>query len=263
MEALWFTDTHFNRKPNFIIKRFFELIEDDPRKHVILTGDISTGTELYKNLSTMAAVCKSKTIYFVLGNHDYHNMSFNTINSEVYSLVKKTKNLCWLSAEDNVLLNNKTALVGSEGWYDGSIGDPSFLNFTLDWLKIRELAQLQNSSERLNMYRDLAQNSANDIIGKCSNLSSEIKNVIIATHFPPFRGLSFKGIVSTFWLPYNQNISLANKLINHSDKTKNYTVLSGHIHTSENIKVSDNINAIIGDSCGCIKIRKENIITIY
>ena len=59
----------------------------------------------------------------MLGNHDFYFSSFDEVEQKLRKLVKKSKNLNWLTKSGIIALNDSTALIGVEGWGDARHGN--------------------------------------------------------------------------------------------------------------------------------------------
>jgi len=70
MNLAWLTDIHLNFLESNARKKFYEEIVNTHCDAVLISGDIAETPSLADLLSEMANQIK-KSIYFVLGNHDY------------------------------------------------------------------------------------------------------------------------------------------------------------------------------------------------
>ena len=140
-EFIWITDPHYNRvTKNQIVEHFQELKIKNP-KGIFLTGDISNGTNLKEHLELLADL--DIPIYFCLGNHDIYNLSFKEANDIVRLLCKTYDNLFYLNDCKPMLLSNKVALIGQNGWYDARYLKPiSNLIFAHDSFYIKDFSWL-------------------------------------------------------------------------------------------------------------------------
>ena len=242
---LWFTDTHLNNVLPWTKALFIKNLIKERPKGIFLTGDISNGLTTTFNLKLLAKFVKCP-IYFVLGNHDYYFSSIEETHNKIRKMCKQYPNLIWLTESDIVGLTNEVALIGTEGWYDASIGEPDYLRYTLDWRLIKDFKKTQFMSERLDMFRQLADKSCSIISDKLNKaLEQGYKTIYLLTHYPPWIEATRDAgtIMEKFWLPYNVNFRLGRTIedvmVNH--KKRNVTVLSGHTHCDAWIHVSRNI----------------------
>lgn len=242
---LWFTDTHLNNVLPWTKALFIRNIIKEKPKGIFLTGDISNGLTTAFNLKLLAKFIDCP-IYFVLGNHDYYFSSIYDTHAKIKKICEKYKNLIWLTESDVISLTDEVALIGTEGWYDASIGKPQYLRYTLDRLLISDFRKIPLLSEKIQMFKDLASNSCTILSNKLHKaLEQGYKSIYILTHFPPWKEATRDEgtIMEPFWLPYNVNLRLGKTIedIMVDHKKRNVTVLSGHTHTDSWIHVSRNI----------------------
>ncbi len=241
---VWYTDTHLNWALPWNKVRFVKRIESENPNGVFLTGDISHGISIAWDLKYLAENL-SIPIYFVLGNHDYHYRKMEDVHNSVRELTAKYSNLHWMTESDVISLNKKTAIIGTEGWYDGRIGDTKYLKYTLDWLVISNFRKLPNMEARIEMFRELADNSALIIKNKLEKALLTHKTVYILTHYPPWKeaNRAFGSFMEPYWLPYNVNIAMGQMIEQVMDgrNKKKVVTLAGHTHTDCWIHVSKNI----------------------
>ncbi len=250
-KILWYTDTHLNVAFPWAKQRFVKQILDEEPSGVFLTGDISNGIKCCSDLEYLARKVPCP-IYFVYGNHDVHYASIKVIHQELKFLCKKYDNLFWLTPCDPIKINDNVAIVGTEGWYDGLVGDPEYLKYTTDWFLVSELRELDSHSKRLDKFREMAQQSADLIVDKLKSAFKIYDTVYVLTHFAPWkeasRELGILKFTEKLWDPYNHNVTmgkaLENLMMQYPDKK--IIVLCGHIHAASHINVSHNIECIVG-----------------
>lgn len=263
---LWFTDTHLDKVPPWSLIRFILHIRKENPKGVFLTGDISNGVMTAWHLQLLATFIKCP-IYFVLGNHDYHFSSIEKTHKKIRELCKKFPNLIWMTDAGVVHLNQEVALIGTEGWYDAEKGKPGYLKFTFDWILTEDFRKLPNWDKRLDFWRQMADQSANDIVDKLEkSIEQGYKTIYILTHFPPWKEATrdVGTMFEKFWLPYNCNIRMGKALKKAmEDHKKRYiTVLAGHTHTDCWIHVSRNIECKVSKAKYYGELRNEEHIFI-
>lgn len=250
-KALWYTDTHLNVAFPWAKQRFVKQILDEEPQAVFLTGDISNGIKCCGDLEYLARKVPCP-IYFVYGNHDVHYASIKVIHQELRFLCKKYDNLFWLTDLDPIKLNDTTAVIGTEGWYDGLVGDPKHLKYSSDWFLVSEFRELPSHEVRLEKFREMAQHSANLISSKLQSALKNHDTVYLLTHFPPWkeaiRELGVFKFTEKFWYPFNINITMGKSIENVMGQypEKKVIVLAGHTHTPVRITVANNIECIVG-----------------
>ena len=245
LKYLWFTDTHLDKVLPWSKALFIRnLVKENPHG-IFITGDISNGITTVFNLKLLATFL-SCPIYFILGNHDYHFSSIEKTHEKIRSLCQQYHNLIWLTESDVISLTDEVALIGTEGWYDASIGKPDYLKFTLDWILIDDFKKMPSMKERIELFQKLSDQSCNLVKDKISKaLDQGHKSIYLLTHFPPWKEATRDEgtILEKFWLPYNVNLRLGKTIedLMCHHKKKNITVLAGHTHTDSWIHVSRNI----------------------
>lgn len=249
---LWYTDLHLNKKFPWTVYKFIRHIKNKNPKGVFLTGDIANGLtiDFYLRLIAKNIECP---IYFVLGNHDYHFSSIDKIHDKLKKLCQEYPNLIWMTNSDVISLSDEVGLIGTEGWYDVHTGDSKYLRYTLDWCLTEDFRKLSSMNERVHAFRQLSQDSCSIIKSKLERaLELDYKNIYILTHVPcwPEATRDMGTFMEKFWLPYNVNLSLG-KTIEETMKglkKKHVTVLSGHTHSPEYIRVARNIDCQVGNA---------------
>jgi predicted phosphohydrolase len=233
---------------------------------ILITGDITTGEKVEDDLTWLSESFQEQQMLFVMGNHDYHSRSFQEVNESVSRLVSDRTNLHWLTQKGVLSLNSTTAIIGTEGWYDAALGDPSLLRYTMDWFCIHELRSLPTMSERIEMFIDMATKSAMKIEQSLVLAVQDHHTVLIATHFPPWSAAtSLMGTrLERFWLPYSVNTVLGKAIENVAAAypDKRIIVLSGHTHVPNVTKISDNVECRVSHATRWGRIREHSIIEV-
>jgi len=247
---LWYTDLHLNRLLPWTLYNLIQNIIKENPSGIFLTGDISNGTFTCFHLKLLAYFVKCP-IYFVLGNHDYYLTGLEEQHKKIRAMCAKYPNLIWVTDNDPIALNEDVILVGAEGWYDARIGNPKHLKLAADWLMIKDFRKLPSMKERVIEFAKVADKSSRLLETKLTAaLEQTHKSVFILTHFPPWREATrFKGsILEKYFIPYNVNLGMGQVIekIMANVTNKNVTVLSGHTHEPEFIRVSKNINCQVG-----------------
>jgi len=259
----WATDIHLNfLKHPGAAKMFGEYLADETQADALLvTGDISEAPTLEMHLEELETGF-AKPVYFVLGNHDYYRGSF----SESHLMAQTFEG--WLNDRIPVELAPNVALVGNEGWYDATIGNPYSERFSMsDWIAIEEIREtLQKNEDEFNVER-LSKKARAALIELCrqrsaalaaeakTSLEAALKNyewVIFATHYPPFREACWhEGHYSgEMWLPWFTSKLMGDTLIEvtkaHPDRK--ILVLCGHSHSSGTYAALPNLLVLTGEA---------------
>lgn len=239
---IWLTDTHFNFLESYkIIEFFLELKFQDP-DGIFLTGDISNGPNVCKHLHWLQRIV-DKPIYFVLGNHDYYRSSFQMVEQSVSELVNSNHDLHYMNVENYISLNQDTALIGHNGWYDAKWHDPLLpVVFLADWYFIDDFKLGQGNEGRMQIMRDRAAVAAQSIGKNLVSALREHSTVYLLTHFPPWPYYQY-GIMDNFWKPFNSSKIIAETIedIMKHLPHKKLIVLAGHTHEARYTKVAHNI----------------------
>jgi len=240
MNLAWLTDIHLNFLESNARKKFYEEIVNTHCDAVLISGDIAETPSLADLLSEMANQIK-KSIYFVLGNHDYYRGTVDDVRKTIALLTKTHEKLFWLPASGIQLLTNNTILLGQDGWSDGRLGDYQNSKVSLnDSRMITDLFQkkILGNSQLLEKMQQLADT---DAVALQNNLAQAIsqhpKKIIILTHIPPFKeACSYNGKNSDeSWLPFFSSKATGDVLMQvaNNNPSIDFLVLCGHTH-SEN-----------------------------
>lgn len=259
---LWYTDTHI--KPWTRHKLLNSILDGKPRA-VFITGDIGYGPNLISDLEYLGEKA-GRPIYFVLGNHDYHGSSIEKVHEAVRKTCTKYKNLIWMTDAGAVPLTDEIALIGTEGWYDARIGNTDFLTYTFDWFLTEDFKKLPTMDARIQLFRKLADESAEKLTIVLDKAIREYKTVYLLTHFPPWREANRDSgtFLEKFWLPYNVNLALGQAIekVMAEHMKRNLIVLSGHTHTDCWIHVSRSIECRVNAASYLGSSRNEEVIYI-
>ena len=260
MKLAWLTDIHLDHLNNRQIDKFLFMVSTIDADALAISGDIADGNRCSNYLSDIANAFQ-KTIYFVLGNHDFYGSSFKAVKDSIDRLIEANSNLKWLSKLGIISLSDKTALIGHEGWADGRLGDYSRSDMILnDYLLIKEFRPmgftngiaLRPKYERLLLMQRLAAESSAHFELYLENALKSHNSVIALTHVPPFREACWHigEISDDNGLPH-----FACKIVGDSMKTtmekhpdKKLTVLCGHTHSSGTAKILPNLEVITGSA---------------
>lgn len=240
----WLSDPHLNRVGLVEKYKLISNLRKESPDAIFISGDISSGPNLWLDLTIFGQFVKCP-VYFILGNHSYWFSSFEKTYEKVNNLCNKYSNLIWLENSDVISLNSDTAMVGGEGWYDVRIGYPGFVKYTFDWFLIKEFRELSSMEERISKFREISAKNADLVCLKLEEAFKTHNTAYLMHHYPPWEeAIRHPNFVSkAFWTPYNNDIYLGKRLEHlmklHSDKQ--LIVLSGHVHSSQDVTISSNI----------------------
>lgn len=239
----WLTDLHLNFVPPALASQFIESVGELPVDVVLIGGDISDSSRLILDLSEFSARVR-KPVFFVLGNNDYYRGSIRAIRSQVSLLCSRMPNLWWLSEQLVVQLTAKTALVGHDGWGDGTLGVTEEAVSLNDELQIEEL----NSFDRRTLFarlRELGEQAASHIRLVLPQALEHYEHVCLLTHVPPFRESCWhEGQVSDDrFLPRFACGQLGAAIVEimSARPDRQLTVLCGHTHVGGFAQILPNV----------------------
>lgn len=261
-KLLWITDPHLNFLRDASAVQIFGsyLNEEQEFDAVVITGDIAEAPSVKPLLESFARGI-NKNIYFVLGNHDYYRGSIATVHESIRSLTQ-TK-LIWLDdAKSPILLDETTALVGQGGWYDGRLGNPIKSRVVMSDFELikdfrphfhyRQWVDYEDRGDLLSVLRGMSKKQADDANQKLHAAAKVRKDIIFATHYPPFEGACWhEGTLSdSDWMPWFTSFSMGEMLAEVAlDFPENkFTVLCGHTHSPGTYEHLPNLRVLTGKS---------------
>lgn len=244
----WCTDIHLNfLKHPEAQKRFGEaLVKETDCLAVLVTGDISEAHVLKHHLEQFKEGVGCP-LYFVLGNHDFYHGSFKEVHEKAATFDG------WLDGKAAVELTPSTALVGHGGWYDALYGEPYSPKFGAmsDWFIIQDLRGLTRK-ELVKRCRQFSKQYAQAARVSLEAAVKSYKNVIFATHYPPFKEATWhEGQHSTAeWLPWFSSKIMGQMLVEVAMQNPgvNILVLCGHTHGSGRCMPLPNLYVATGEA---------------
>lgn len=254
-KIFWLSDIHLNHCDLKQRNNFYNELKSKFPTDIFISGDIGTGLDFPTYLKEMEKILNPCKIYFVLGNHDYYNSSFEKSIKEAQ---KTDKNNLIYFHNKSVIIDNKL-FIGFDGNADGNYGDFFLSNWRIindfylisDFMKCNGNAKeiykiLQEQSKRgVNEFEALLKSEINRTI----ELHLNINEVYLITHIIPFSTPFLRGSIecgyndSDKMLPIFTSKILGDKLI---EVMKNYidiklTILCGHSHCEIEMQCTDNI----------------------
>jgi hypothetical protein len=204
MLLAWVTDLHFEvaEAPD-AVDRVVDAWNRSAANAIVCTGDIAEGSLLLPTLGRIDDRLK-KPFYFVLGNHDFYDGSIDEIRQEVALLARVSRRLRYLTAELPIALDERTALVGDDGWSDGRVGSFAGSEVTMrDYERIPELTGIDAASRAAKL-EQLGRSSAERLRPKLLSACESSRTVLAATHVPPYReACRYKGdVADDCWAPH-------------------------------------------------------------
>ena len=226
---------------------------------VIITGDISEGDDVVFQLNRIAEALMIP-IYFVLGNHDFYQSSIGKTRQDVIAATRTNPLLRYLTDCPPVELNEGVFLVGDDGWGDATEGDYEGSPIRLNDFELIEDFRNSDPSNWKAMLQQQGSQSAERVLAKLSMLPASAKEVLVATHVPPFcESCWYEGqTTDENWAPFFVCGSMGKILQTHFaagsqqrgsqqrgsqqwGSQQKGTVLCGHTHHEGVAKMSDNL----------------------
>ena len=257
----WVTDTHLLPSDNEL-NRFCQKLNDTKSDFILHTGDICN----YSHYTSASLLKMSRQIkkpfLFVLGNHDYSGNSIEEMRKFLREFNlghRELHKMLWLNDVDYVSLGENQALIGIDGFPDARYGK---VRGTASFDKIKEFNFNTNFFEQhyfLKSLRQEADKEANNLNLRLNKAyGNGFKEIIIATHIPPFHELCInrkKSKNEATTINYSNLPLYSSKIIGdvikefaqkHLDSS--ITIYCGHTHVSHDFQPLSNVNAKVGDA---------------
>ncbi len=235
-KIVWCSDIHLNfiPDPRDRIKFYKDLVKQKGDLYLI-TGDIAESNSLPVYLQELRCFISIYDMKYVLGNHDYYGGSVKQVR------MSQRDHPSYLSRISKVLNDGKTLLVGQDMWADAQYGDPETFfrnhNVMSDWRLIEDFKGYWYKGPEF-IKKKMLQLAKRDVLSLKKKLkkyvTKDIKQVIIATHVPPFEEChNYQGKRSTpEMMPFWTCKVFGDFLLKFAKKhtTLKILVLSGHTH---------------------------------
>jgi len=233
MKLIWISDPHLEFLSFVQAEAFLHSVAGHQPDALLITGDISTASLMRRHFTDLA-VSFSCPIYLTLGNHDFYGGSFDEVDRIVREFCSTYPHLIHLGHGEIITLNSETALIGHRGWADGRAGLGSQSPFRLnDQRLIKDLTDLDTEALFQKLGR-LGDASADYIRTLAPKAFSRAKNLIVATHVPPFpeAALYQNKPSSPDHAPFFVNVALGEALLEiaAAHPEAGISVLCGHTH---------------------------------
>ena len=248
----WCTDIHLNFLHKEQRMRFYHELAKTHPDAVLITGDIAEGDDVVEKLNEMQEAL-DRPIYFVLGNHDFWHSSAEAMDEKILSAIDK--NLWYLGSGLAQPLDDKTVLVGVDGWADGRLGD--YENSTVqlwDSQLIDNLAKgaaytVSGKYDKKGLLSAMQKEADMDAwwlgqqLSECLSLKPE--RIIIGTHIPPFKEASkYRGKISDdSFLPFYTCKAIGDVLLQYANDNPEikFEVYCGHTHGAAVFQAAANL----------------------
>lgn len=255
MKLAWLTDIHLNFLDDNERKLFYQSVHKKNPDAIAVTGDIAEAPCILEMLAEMLEAM-NKPIYFILGNHDYYRGQVLDVREKIKNFCKIKNNLFFLTASGLQKLNNRTVLIGQDGWADGRLGDYENSRVSLNDSRMISdlfLAKITGKFQLLEKMQELAGLDAgmlqNDFL---KAIALRPKKIIVLTHVPPFKeSCMHEGKVSDDnWLPYFSSKIMGDIIfqIALENPAIQYLVLCGHTHSKAYYQPLTNLVVKVGEA---------------
>lgn len=240
----WYTDLHLDHLEDAPRLAFLKQMVSTTSDAIAITGDIATGPIIKDILSWLERHSK-KNIFFVLGNHDYYMTGISALREELVVQLEDAEHLHYMTRSPARELYKNIAIIGEDGWYDGSTGD--FMDPRMvvnDWEHIQEFRGLERAYIK-GACQALAAEAAERLRAKLEWAFDfyDAERVLCLTHFPPFVGMTDER-----WEPFTSNTFMADALREgmQGRSGKTLSVLSGHVHRPGRLVIDKNVEVLTG-----------------
>lgn len=271
----WTTDTHFDHSNQDARDRFLKEVIGSDAEALIITGDISGGKNSLLRWLNWLDEALDIPLWIVLGNHDYYNGSIDEVRKIVndWLIDFKPDWRHWFRAdgEQELYPTSKTAVVGTDGWYDARFGKVDGSVILNDFFYVHDLrpfagaGKMSPSSILLPKLRELADEETRILEIQVDNALEARDRILVVTHVPPFADAAWhEGSRSEVtFLPFFSCRSMGEMLVKKMEQhpEKEMLVLCGHTHSSgvfrplPNLKVETG-GAVYGSPalCGVVEV---------
>lgn len=228
------------------VAAFLDELQEAAPDALVLTGDLADAKTIAGRLARIANEF-GRPVYFVLGNHDFYGGEIASVRRDVDEL---GLNLKYLTRKTVVPLNETTALIGHDGWYDAYNGSHRTSHVILsDWHMIREFLGAY-PKELLVKFRALAKQGADHVLDNGRKALLAHETLLVATHVPPFRAAATYGGKPSddAWAPWFTSRLMGDALTTLAKEhpAKQIRVLCGHSHGGSDIWPLPNLRVTTG-----------------
>jgi Icc protein len=239
-KLLWLSDLHFDIQDRWPAGHdaFLQQLYDQDFDHLVITGDISNAKHLRQALLSISEAAADRSIYFVLGNHDFYGSSFGAVDRTVARVCSQRANLRHLGSGEIIEITNQSVLIGQRGCADGKAG---YGRNTISRLKDANWIADFRGDSRETVFSEMARlgEASGDYFQKMvTKALRRHEHVIVVTHVPPFvraalfrkngRQILCPETEQPFFINSSAGDKLKQSLSAHPGKW--LTVLCGHTH---------------------------------
>lgn len=249
MRLVWITDPHLNHAAMNAWQRWIDKIREQNPDALLLTGDVSEGDDVEFQLRRLSDSVEVP-IYFVLGNHDFYGNSIAAVRQQVVSLCRELPSLHYLSDEGPIELVQDAVLLGDDGWGDARQGDYEHSPVQLNDFRLIEDFRVANPETWKSMLIREGERSAARLEQKLRDLPDSVRQVIIATHVPPYRQACwYEGhTTDDLWAPFFVCGAMGHVLDQAASwvPKRRFIVVCGHTHHDGVARLAENLTVYTG-----------------
>lgn len=244
MPLHWVADPHFDQ----LTEAQFEAFVRDNPGDLVLSGDMADG---FDTAARFLRRLKGR-VWYVLGNHDFYGGSVMEARLAAYKLSREQPRICYLPASEPVLLDDgETAMVGTDGWADGRLGNRATTVPMRDHTEISDYMKLMGfKSAMLAVAAKFGDQCAKEL-GVMLDKAVQLRDhILVVTHVPPFAEASWhdgKPSGDDF-LPWYTCKAVGDVLMDRARRhpKKRFTVLCGHTHGEGRAHMLENLEVLTG-----------------
>lgn len=249
MRIAWLTDPHFTHVKLATWDPFVEAVQRRNIDALLLTGDISEGSDVPFQLRRLADSL-ARPIYFILGNHDFYQGRIATARRRIVDLAREHPLLHYLTDCWDLRLTDRVGLVGDDGWGDATVGDYEGTPIRLaDFERIEDFQPLDAAARKAALIA-LGREAAERLEPKLLDALDRYETVFVLTHVPPFReacwylGKTTDDAWAPFFVCGQLGTLLRSAAETHPDRQ--LRVLCGHTHHPGTARLAANLTVHTG-----------------
>lgn len=244
MRLAWITDPHFNHCPLVAWDRLVDQVRRSGCDCVILSGDISEGDDVVFQLRRFADATE-RSIHFVLGNHDFYHGSVARTRAAVRAATAEHPLLNYLSESPPIVVADRVAMVGVDGWGDATVGDYEGSTVRLNDFRLIDDFYSADPATWKSLLGDLGRDSADRLRSAVGEVIGKVQRLIVVTHVPPFRQACwYQGhTTDDNWAPFFVSGQCGEVLLEIADAHPDVMieVLCGHTHSGGSARLRNNL----------------------
>lgn len=251
MRLAWTTDLHLNSVPTQAWEQWIQKISSLDTDGLVITGDISEGDDVVRQLQRIASEC-NLPVYFILGNHDFYESTFQATRQNVIHACRDSGQLHYLTDLAALQVSTGTYLLGEDGWADGTVGN--YEESTIHLNDFERIGDFKAAGEFAwkQQLKHIGGASAKRLQTKLDELPPDARHVLVLTHAPPFREACWYEGKTTDdnWAPFFVAGQVGNTLMEFSRQRPEckVIVLCGHTHHAGVARMAANLLVYTGSA---------------